>query len=230
ARPPTLKTIAAYCQAIEDFREHRLNKNNHPVIVRLDESLWGPDSTPSEKLGGLAPSIGFDLLARDYSLAVLKLLRDIDIRLEAEKQQLSVLDFDDLQLRALKLLERPEVLTRVSERYRFFLVDEFQDTNNLQRDLMSRLALGGNANLFIVGDRKQSVYGFRGADVDVFSEMTAAIEAAGGLRQPLQLNFRSQKPLIDCFNFLFARIFRERSQVPRDSLDQLGYVQHEPSF
>src|SRR5205807_2505425 len=124
-------------------------------------------------LRGKVPSTGFDLLAKDYSLAMLKLLREIDRRLEAEKQRLSVLDFDDLQLRALKLLtDHPEVMSRVTQRYRFFLVDEFQDTNGLQRDLMKTLALVRGANLFIVGDRKQSIYGFRGADVDVFREMT----------------------------------------------------------
>src|SRR5207237_4865219 len=77
--------------------------------------------------------------------------------------------------------------------------------------------------------RKQSVYGFRGADVDVFSEMTTAIKHAGGVEQPLRLNFRSQKPLIDLFNFLFAKIFRARDEIQQQDLNQLGYVEHEPS-
>jgi ATP-dependent exoDNAse (exonuclease V) beta subunit len=92
------------------------------------------------------------------------------------------------------------------------------------------LALVRGTNLFIVGDRKQSIYGFRGADVDVFTEMTAAIENAGGLKQPLHLNFRSQKPLIDSLNFIFAKIFEPRVEVPQDALDQLGYVAHELSI
>src|SRR6266850_2694006 len=228
AQPPTEKNIAAYCQAIEDFREMRLNKGAHPAVERLDEALWGIDSSTSERLRGRVPTTGFDLLAKDYSLTLLKLLREIDRRLDNEKQRLSVLDFDDLQLRALKLLEMPEVVSRGTERYRFFLIDEFQDTNSLQRDLMTRLALIRGANLFIVGDRKQSIYGFRGADVDVFSEMTAAIENAGGTQQPLRLNFRSQPPLIDCFNFLFAKIFQARGEVPKAALGQLGFVTHEP--
>ena len=229
AQPPTEKNIAVYCQAIEDFWEARPRKGSTPAVERLDESLWGSDSTTTERLRGRVPCTGFDLLAKNYSLALLKLLRDIDRRLDSEKQRLSVLDFDDLQLRALQLLARPEVVSRGTERYRFFLVDEFQDTNGLQRDLMTRLALIRGANLFIVGDRKQSIYGFRGADVDVFTEMTAAIEKAGGAQQPLHLNFRSQKPLIDSFNFLFAKIFQARTEVPLDALGQLGYVKHEPS-
>lgn len=227
SRPPTDETIATYCQGIEDLWEARPRKGSTPVIERLDELLW--DAKSSDRLRGRVPCLGFDLLAKDYALALIKLLREIDRRLETEKQRLSVLDFDDLQLRTLQLLERPEVLTRVTERYRFFLVDEFQDTNGLQRDLMNRLALGRGANLFIVGDRKQSIYGFRGADVDVFSEMTAAIVNAGGAPQPLHLNFRSQKPLIDSFNFLFGRIFTARAEVPATELGQLGFVEHEPS-
>jgi ATP-dependent helicase/nuclease subunit A len=226
--PPNDKTIAAYCQAIEDFREIRLNKSSYPPIERLDEMLWGNET--NDRLRGRLPSIGFDLLAKDYALALLQMLREIDRRLDHEKQRLSVLDFDDLQLRALKLLDRPEVISRSTERYRFFLIDEFQDTNSLQRDLLTRLALIRGANLFIVGDRKQSIYGFRGADVDVFSEMTAAIEKAAGGQQPLHRNFRSQSPLIDSLNFLFAKIFQARSEVPESALGQLGYVNHEPSI
>jgi ATP-dependent helicase/nuclease subunit A len=230
AQPPTEKNIAAYTQAIEDFWDARPQKRSHPAIERIDEFLWGVNPGVNDCLRGTLPAIGFDLLAKEYSLAVLKLLREIDRRLDAEKQRLSVLDFDDLQLRALRLLDHSPVLARVSERYRYFLVDEFQDTNGLQRDLMMKLALARNTNLFIVGDRKQSVYGFRGADVDVFSEMTAAIESAGGARQPLHLNFRSQKPLIDSLNFIFAKIFEPRPDIPGAALNQLGYVAHELSI
>src|SRR3989440_7955561 len=230
AQPPNEKTIGAYTQAIEDFWEARPSKGRHTSIESIDELLWGVDSKSENRLAGKLPAIGFDLLARGYSLAILKLLREIDRRLDDEKQRLSVLDFDDLQLRTLRLLDHPSVLARVSERYRYFLVDEFQDTNGLQRDLLTKLALLRGTNLFIVGDRKQSIYGFRGADVDVFSEMTETIKDAGGAEQPLQLNFRSQKPLIDCLNFLFAKIFESGPDVPAGALNELGYVEHEPSL
>jgi ATP-dependent helicase/nuclease subunit A len=229
AQTPNEQTIGSYCQAIEDLRESRPSKNSAPGVERLDELLWGPKS--GNRVRGKVPTLAFDLLAKDYALAVLHLLREIDARLEGEKQRLSVVDFDDLQLRTLKLLnEHPEVMSRVAERYRYFLVDEFQDTNGLQRDLMTKLGMMPGANLFIVGDRKQSIYGFRGADVDVFTEMTAEIERAGGMQQPLHLNFRSQKPLIDSLNFLFERIFHARAEIPIDQLGHLGYVEHEPSI
>jgi ATP-dependent helicase/nuclease subunit A len=229
--PPNEKTIGSFCQAIEDLREWRPSKGKGTTsaVERLDELLWGAKS--GDRVRGKVPTLGFDLLARDYALALLKLLGEIDDRLDGEKQRLSVVDFDDLQLRTLKLLnDHPEVMSRVAERYRFFLVDEFQDTNGLQRDLMTKLGMMPGANLFIVGDRKQSIYGFRGADVDVFREMSAEIEAAGGTQVPLHLNFRSQKPLIDSLNFLFERIFHARAEIPVEQLGQLGYVEHEPGI
>jgi ATP-dependent helicase/nuclease subunit A len=156
----------------------------------------------------------------------------IDERLTQEKQKVSALDFDDLELRALDLLSRPEVMTRATERYKFFLVDEFQDTNDLQRKLLERLALQGSrresANLFIVGDRKQSIYGFRGADVDVFREMTTTLLTAGGENMPLLLNFRSQPQLISFFNRLFSRLFVPSEEIDKQELMELGYVAHEP--
>src|SRR6185295_1267584 len=198
-------------------------------VKLLDELVWGKDLT------GRVPQICFDLFASRYALEMISLLTRIHDRLNEEKHKLAALDFDDLESRTLELLEVPEVLARSAERYKFFLVDEFQDTNGMQRRLLEALVLSTNrshANLFIVGDRKQSIYGFRGADVDVFREMTEQLEKAGGERKSLQLNFRSQPPLIHFFNHLFARLFQVREDVPtqlRQSLGELGYVDHESS-
>src|SRR5688572_1233323 len=228
---PSHETLADYCRAVDAFRAPRPALRG-PVadhVRALDELMWAKD------LKGRVPQVCLDLFARQYALEMVNLLLRIDLRLNEEKQKLSALDFDDLELRTLVLLERPEVLARISERYRFFLVDEFQDTNPVQRVLLERLALTKGrrpANLFIVGDRKQSIYGFRGADVDVFREMTATLLAHGGEEKPLQMNFRSQPPLIAFFNHLFARLFQVPDDIPASeykNLDQLGYVKHEPS-
>jgi ATP-dependent helicase/nuclease subunit A len=226
-------SLADYCAAVERFRASARVPKNSPagqIMMRLDQELWG-----EEKAGplGRVPQICFDLSARRYAGEMVKLLRRISQNLDAEKQKLSALDFDDLELRALDLLGRPEVITRAAERYKFFLVDEFQDTNDLQRRLLERLALQKarreSANLFIVGDRKQSIYGFRGADVDVFREMTGTLLAAEGEARPLLLNFRSQPPLIKFFNYLFARLFQPQEDVAAHERAELGYVEHEAS-
>jgi ATP-dependent helicase/nuclease subunit A len=228
---PSHETLADYCRLVETFRDPRpaIRGSVADHVKALDELIW------AKNLQGRVPQVCLDLFARQYALEMVNLLLRIDQRLNEEKQKLSALDFDDLELRTLTLLERPEVLARTSERYRFFLVDEFQDTNVVQRVLLERLALTKGrrpANLFIVGDRKQSIYGFRGADVDVFREMTATLLAHGGEEKRLQLNFRSQPPLIAFFNHLFARLFHVPEDIPSSeykSLDQLGYVKHEKS-
>jgi ATP-dependent helicase/nuclease subunit A len=224
-------SLADYCSAIENFRSAaRPSKNSAlgSLIEKLDLQLWG------EKKGllGLVPQICFDLQAKDYALEVIEVLKEVERRYREKKQSLSALDFDDLQLRALELLDQHAVLTRATQRYRFFLVDEFQDTNSVQRELMHKLTLSSaaaRANLFIVGDRKQSIYGFRGADVDVFQQTTQALTAAGGLEQPLHLNFRSQPPLIKFFNFLFERLFQRDEETKVAELPELGFVDFEPS-
>ena len=228
---PSHETMADFCRLVEGFRTHRPTARA-PVadhVKTLDSLGWG------KEFKGRVPQVCLDIFARQYAFEMINLLTRVDQRLNEEKQKISALDFDDLELRTLLLLERPEVISRTSERYRFFLVDEFQDTNPVQRVLLERLALTKGrrpANLFIVGDRKQSIYGFRGADVDVFRQMTATLLAAGGEEKPLQLNFRSQPPLIAFFNYLFGRLFDVPEDVPSSeykNLDQLGYVKHEKS-
>ena len=226
---PEPDTLADYCRAVEGFRSLRPQARGDlaPHVKALDELVWEKD------LLGRVPQICLDVFAKQYALEMVHLLTRIDERLNDEKQKLSALDFDDLELRALELLQRPEVLTRAAERYKFFLVDEFQDTNGVQRKLLERLTFQTgrreSANLFIVGDRKQSIYGFRGADVDVFSELTRTLKAEGGESRPLLLNFRSQPPLIAFFNYLFANLFQPKEQIAPRDLEELGYVEHEPS-
>lgn len=224
---PNVEGLADYCRMIEDFRKVRPQARDalKGHVEAIDALVW------EKELAGLVPQIALDLFAKQYALELALLLRQIDERLTAEKQRLSALDFDDLELRTLALLQRPEVITRAAERYKFFLVDEFQDTNSLQRKLLERLALrqDDSANLFIVGDSKQSIYGFRGADVTVFSEMSRTLLSAGGESKPLLLNFRSQPPLVSFFNHLFARLFQPDEEVPSRECAELGYVAHEHS-
>jgi ATP-dependent helicase/nuclease subunit A len=226
---PDADSLADYCRAVEGFRKVRPTAlgNLKEMVQKLDQLVWG------EKFRGAVPQVTLDLFAKQFALEMVNILTRIDERLNEEKQKLSALDFADLELRALSLLEIPQVLTRAAERYQFFLVDEFQDTNGIQRKLLERLALltSGRdpANLFIVGDRKQSVYGFRGADVDVFREMTNTLISKGGESRPLQLNFRSRPQLINFFNYLFERLFQPSEELDAESLIELGYVAHEPS-
>lgn len=223
---PALAELGEYCQLIENFRTHRPRKTGklEEIVRELDELIW------EKELGGRLPQICFDLTAREYATDILNVIRRIDARLDREKQKMATLDYDDLQIKLLRMLtDHPEVARQISNRYQYFLIDEFQDTNDLQRDIMTKLALepSSKVNLFIVGDRKQSIYGFRGADTDTFYQMSMVLEKAGGKAAMLNQNHRSQPALIAFFNYLFKQLFKSEDDVSDEEKHQLGFVAHE---
>ena len=144
---------------------------------------------------------------------------------ESAKAQENSLDFDDLEERALALLRRPPVRVFWQERASAVLVDEFQDTNDRQREIIYTLAgfaanddpasQGPPASLFIVGDGKQSIYRFRGADVTVFRRVQRDIERAGGQVISLDRTFRAHRALVAETNRLLAPIMGEEEQPDR---------------
>lgn len=125
---------------------------------------------------------------------------------EQRKRAHAALDFDDLELYALALLQQPPLRRRWMERFDMLMVDEFQDTNRRQLALLS--AIEGE-NLFTVGDEWQSIYGFRHAEVEVFRRRETEL-AGRGASLALTRNFRSRPAIIDAVNAAFTRRFGER--------------------
>jgi ATP-dependent exoDNAse (exonuclease V) beta subunit len=135
-----------------------------------------------------------------------ELLRLFSVRFRAAKQRRAGIDFEDLQLLAVRLLERTETGSTYRARFSHLLVDEFQDTNRLQLRLIEALR-GPQAQLMVVGDELQSIYGFRHADLDVFRERREAIAvSAGGEVLPLSGNFRSRPAVIGAVNAIGERL------------------------
>lgn len=148
------------------------------------------------------------LEAADLGLKLLALAAEVNDLYDARKRELRGLDFDDLVGRARDLLADPaheQLRNRLARRTRLLLVDEFQDTDPVQADLVRLLCDGvvGDGKLFIVGDSKQSIYRFRGADPKVFRALREEIPAAG--RLPLSQNFRSQPQILHFVNYLFVQ-------------------------
>jgi len=130
-------------------------------------------------------------------------------RFEAVKERREGLDFEDLQLRALQLLEREEIGNAYRARFSHLLVDEFQDTNRLQLRLVEALR-GPRTELMVVGDELQSIYGFRHADLDVFRERRRAVEAsADAAVLELSGNFRSRPEVIGAVNAIGGKLLGE---------------------
>lgn len=123
------------------------------------------------------------------------------------KELRQAVDFDDLEWGAVRLLESPLVRARWQRQIAALLVDEFQDTNERQRRIVEALAgvpEGISGRLFVVGDAKQSIYRFRGADVAVFRRLDHDVRARGGQAIALDLTFRAHAPLVDALNELLA--------------------------
>ena len=135
--------------------------------------------------------------------------------LERAKRSRNALDFDDLEYGALRVLEcHPEVLERWRRDIHAVLVDEYQDTNRRQGDFVRRLA-GADGKLFIVGDAKQSIYRFRGADVTVFRSERDRIAASGGSVLTLVDSYRTHPDLLHALDALLAPVLGTLSQPDR---------------
>lgn len=145
-------------------------------------------------------------LVQDW-LAVLQEFYDC---LSARKQENNVLFNDDLDLLAIEHLQKNEALRqKYQERYKYIMVDEFQDTNERQRQLIYLLCgnkLDGKNNLFIVGDVKQSIYRFRHADVSVFNKVKEDIAQNAGQNLGMKTNFRSTQSIVESCNTAFCQL------------------------
>lgn len=128
------------------------------------------------------------------------------IQYERLKRAKNALDYDDLERLAANVLREPDVAARyVNAEFRHIMVDEFQDTNLRQWNIVKAIAPPEQAGLlFLVGDPKQSIYSFRGADVTVFDRARTEIVAHGGVVLYLSESFRTHLPLVETLNSVFA--------------------------
>jgi ATP-dependent helicase/nuclease subunit A len=123
---------------------------------------------------------------------------------QAEKRRRGFIDFQDMLIQARDLLrDNKTVRHKCQGLYRFILVDELQDTDHVQMDLLELLCgkQKTKGKLFAVGDAKQSIYRFRGAEVEEFQRLRMSMPANG--QQSLTVNFRSQPAILDFVNHLF---------------------------
>jgi exodeoxyribonuclease V beta subunit len=128
------------------------------------------------------------------------------VRQEVDRRRrlAAVLTYDDLLTRLRDTLADPvrgeTACRRLRERYRVALVDEFQDTDPVQWEIMRRAFAGPDSTLVLIGDPKQAIYAFRGADVYAYLEAARVAET----RATLEVNWRSDQVVLDAFDALFA--------------------------
>ncbi len=134
---------------------------------------------------------------------------------QSDKQRMGWLDFPDMISEMANLVQRnADVAKDIHNQYRFVMVDEFQDTDTTQWQLFKTLFLQDPPrNLFLVGDLKQAIYRFRGAEPLLFAEVRQWMRDHGGTVIALTQNFRSQQPLITFSNKLFQALFESSPTV-----------------
>jgi ATP-dependent helicase/nuclease subunit A len=171
-------------------------KAKHPLRKRDDAAALLP------QIGQLAGVAAAERLSR--------LVKMSSERFRRKKRAANALDFDDLLLGARDLLKHhPEIRRHYQQHFQALLVDEFQDTDEVQAEIISLLAGDpeqpgrfGHRKLMIVGDPKQSIYRFRRARVTVFFRLLERIMAEGGALEHLQDNYRSAAPIAQFANLL----------------------------
>jgi DNA helicase-2/ATP-dependent DNA helicase PcrA len=170
-------------------RGHSVKRYTPRAVQAIISAAKNRMKPPSE----LADDSPFDLLVR--------VAADVYAAIGPALKAANAMDFDDLLLHPLTLFrEHPERLRAYQERFRFVLVDEFQDTNRAQYQLIRRL--GAHGNVFAVGDDDQSIYGWRGADVGNMQEFLKDFDGAKLVR--LEENYRSTQVVLDAANGVIA--------------------------
>ena len=147
----------------------------------------------------LSPDEWFQQSARDRRTS---LIHDLMTEYEKRLKAMNSLDFDDLLLKTLELLaDHPPVLQYYRNRFRYVLVDEYQDTNKAQYEMI-RLLTAESRNLCVVGDDDQSIYGWRGADIRNILDFEEDFPDTKVIK--LEQNYRSTSNILDAANQLIA--------------------------
>jgi DNA helicase II / ATP-dependent DNA helicase PcrA len=163
-----------------------------------------------------------------YTKNIKSELLSLVLELEKEylRRKLLHLSTDDLLEYAYRVLEQDaDLVVRVQKRFRHIFVDEFQDTSWFQTQIINLICSSSkeSPSLFVVGDSKQSIYQFRGADIESYQSVEHLIRLEGEVLT-LRTNFRSKKPLVDYVNRMFGLMkfnenlpeFQAEDLIPHD--------------
>lgn len=185
---PSEEAFDAVKQSLARMREQV--RGERFLVLELNEA----DKAAAEVTARLA--LGYERARKRYS----------DL-----KRQHARVDFNDLEEMTEAMLDaHPEVRERYanSEKglIRALMIDEFQDTSPIQKRILWMIAPRSN-ELFIIGDSKQSIYKFRGADVTVFQDTRDELKSSGGHEVPMDTCFRAHNRLVSFVNYLFPSIF-----------------------
>ena len=173
----------------------------------LKERIFKAHEEEFLKLSARETELARFLQSGKTAAALAKYLLKFDEIYARLKTERGVLDYNDLEHKALELLKNEEIRAEMQEKYRFVFVDEYQDVNSVQDEIMSRVS---GDELFLVGDMKQAIYGFRGSKSEIFGQKQKEFEKAG-VSLGMPDNFRSTGAVLGAVNAQFKLAMTERT-------------------
>lgn len=209
--PPLLCTFHKFGLLFLKFHINRLGRNNNFIIIDTDDKKriiksFKPD-LPLSLIASEIAKYKNSLIDPDEAIASAQLPNFKKIAALYKKYQEyleenNLVDFDDLLALTYKILESDkELCDEMSQKYQYIMIDEFQDTNELQNMLVRKLC-SAHDNICVVGDDDQSIYGWRGANIKNILEFPKMYENVKVIK--LEKNYRSTKKILDAANNLIA--------------------------
>ncbi len=224
--PPLLCTFHKFGLLFLKFHIHLLNRKNNFVVIDTDDKKRilkkMINDLPLPLVASEISRYKNSLIDPDeaYKQAELFQYQQIaEIYGEYEKYLLenNLVDFDDLLALTYKLLDQnPQLALQTSQRYQYIMIDEYQDTNELQLKLIQKLCTE-HKNICVVGDDDQSIYGWRGAHIRNIMEFDQDFNGAKVFK--LEQNYRSRQPILDVAN---ALIEHNRSRLGKKLIATRG--------
>ena len=211
--PPLLCTFHKFGLLFLKFHIEKLGRRNTFVIIDSDDKKRLIRSLAKElkidlNIAFIASEISKyknsllspELVLEKAELPDYKKIATIYVKYQANIEENNLVDFDDLLMLTHKILsENNELRKETSNRYQYIMVDEYQDTNELQFQLLELLSSEHN-NLCVVGDDDQSIYGWRGANIRNILEFSNNFEVCKTVK--LETNYRSTEPILKAANTL----------------------------
>jgi ATP-dependent exoDNAse (exonuclease V) beta subunit len=163
---------------------------------------------------------------RDHEIIaqVIHIVREFEVAYSQAKLASNKLDFNDLEKYMCLVLGNSEVVATLRAKYKYIFIDEYQDTNPMQEKILA--AVSGEKNIFMVGDVKQSIYGFRGCEATIFAgKMTDMTANLSGKVVCLNENFRSRENILKFANLVFGKVMKQSTcDIDYDATSRLAGV------
>ena len=214
----TLDKLYSYMEIIQDIPRM-------PSTKVVDEELKKEVTSIKKKITDEIKKISSTLLYKDtkgiveelnstfkYAVWYKQAILDVEQRYTEEKLKLGSIDFADYEILTLQALKNDSVREKYKEKYTDIYIDEYQDTSDIQEAILMQIAKENN--VIMVGDVKQSIYGFRNAAPELFSSKYERLQRVEDIKYEdiqeakivLAQNFRSRKEVIDSTNEVFSKL------------------------